>query len=287
MGYQPGEGAPVVPLRLVMDVCATPEAIRENIAATLRRPYQGFMDLVESRKGEVAICGFGPSLVNTCERIKQDVIACNGAHDYLISRGIVPTFGMFFDADRVIADFITPHPDVCYLIASRCHPAVFEKLRGYKVVVWHCKGDACIDEMLGEAELMEPMVHGGSAGVTRAMFVGHAMGYRTFHIHGADSSYDGETTHVKKSLVEEELLSVWVKTDDGNGLWFKTTPQLAAQVEDWKTLAPQLDQIGARFVVHGHGLLPHIAGVLGYTVVGDQPQTLEEQHDGNGGIRPE
>lgn len=270
-----------------MDVCATPEAIRENIAATLRRPYQGFMELVESREGEIAICGFGPSLVNTCERITQDVMACNGAHDYLISRGIVPTFGMFFDADRVIADFITPHPDVCYLVASRCHPAVFEKLQGYKVIVWHCKGDACIDGMLAEANRMEPMVHGGSAAVTRALFLVQVLGYSTIHIHGADSSYEGETTHVKKSLVREEPLSVFVHTDDGTGKWFKTTPQLAAQVEDWKLLAPQLDLLGARYVVHGHGLLPHIAGVLGYEVRGDETQLLEDDNDGDGGFRPE
>lgn len=258
----------VVPLHLVAEICATPEAIRANIAETLGKSYTRFNEYIESRSGVVSVCGFGPSLARTYKQLEGDVVACNGAHDWLIERGVIPTFGMFYDADPIIADFITPHPEVTYLIASRCHPKVFEKVRGYKVVVWHVEGDKCLHDMLAERRCDEPMVRGGSGAVVRSIVLMHAIGYREIHIHGGDSSYEGEFTHVKKSLVEEKFLEVCTKTPEGEiARRFKTTPQLALQVEDWKMLAPPMSQhLETRFVVHGDGLLPHIARAMGYEV---------------------
>lgn len=261
LGYQTEADAPVVPLKLVMEICETPENVCRNIQATLGREYVRFNEYLDSQSGTVSICGFGPSFAETYKNLEGDVIACNGAHDYLISHGIVPKFAMFYDAAECIADFIVPHSGVIYLIGSRCHESVFKKLEGFRVVVWHVKGDQCVDELLAKADLMEPMIHGGSAAVTRAMFVAHALGYRELHLHGADSSYTGEFTHVKKSIVHEDSLDIFAI-----GKWFKSTPWMAGQVEDLKLLGPQLQSIGAKLIVHGTGLFQHVAKAMGIEV---------------------
>lgn len=271
VGYRPGPEAPVVPLILKMEVCETPENVRRNLAASMARPYVRFNEWLDRESGACSIVGSGPSLKRTWRDLVGDVIACNGALGFLLERGIVPKYAMFFDAAEIVARFARRHEDVTYLVASRCHPAVFEALAGLRVVTWHVKGDEPIDEMLGEANRMEPMIHGGSAAVTRTMLLAHAMGYREQHWFGADSSCDDDgETHAGGSLVEEKPLRVMVARQ-----WFDTTPWLAGQVEDFKILAPELRNWGSRIVVHGTGLLPHVAGVMGFEVIGDNPQPLE------------
>ena len=127
--------------------------------------------------------------------------------------------------------------------------------------MWHAGGDVDLEPLLYEYSRMEPMMGGGTAGVTRAMVVVTTMGYQTLKLFGADSSYEGEFTHVKKSVVPEKHLTVWC-----DGREFKSTSWLANQVEDFKTLAPLMKEQGVKFEIYGDGLLPHVARINGYAV---------------------
>lgn len=251
-----------------MECCETEENLERNISATLNRPYVRFNEYVDSQKGRVNICGFGPSLTTTYQTMVGDVIACNGAHDWLIEKGVIPKWCLLMDAAPVMTKLVTPHPDVTYLVASRCHQSLFDHLKGHKVIVWHCAGDLKAMDLLESKGRMEPLVNGGTATVTRGMVLAVAMGYEELHLYGADSSYEGDFTHVKKSVVEEKELMVFV-----NHRWFKTTPWMCGQVEDIKVLCPPLIEGGARFVFHGDGLLPFVARTLGYEV----HQPLDEE----------
>ena len=262
LGFQEQDDAPIVPLVIEYECCEVPENVRRNIRSTLKTEYQPFNSLLsDSNDREISICGFGPSLKDTYQSISGDVWACNGAHNWLIERGIIPKFGMFWDAADLVSKFVTPHKDVTYLVASRCNRSVFEALEGHTVYVWHAKGDECLEELLIESNRMEPMLCGGSAAVTRAMVVAMTMGYRKINLFGADSSYT-EQTHVEKSLVEEKPLRVRCL-----GEWFSSTPWLAGQVEDFKELAPTMKLQGADLTVYGSGLLPRVADNMGFKVV--------------------
>lgn len=261
LGYRPGEEAPLVPLSLNMECCETEGNLSRNIARTLGMPYRRVNELLESQSGRINVCGFGPSLKKTFTRIEGDVLACNGAHDWLIEQGIIPKWAMFMDASPVMTKLVKPHKEVTYLVASRCHQDLFDLLDDYKVVVWHCAGDRDVLGMLEERGRKEPVVNGGTAGVTRGMVMARALGYTQAHLFGCDSSYEGEFTHVRKSVVDEKELSVWV-----DGRWFKTVPWMCGQVEDIKVLCPPLTELGMKFVFHGNGLLQYIAGTLGYEV---------------------
>lgn len=260
-GQKWGAPGPLMPLQLSIEACETDENIAKNIRRVLERPYKPFNEwMVNPHDREVSICGFGPSLKRTYKQLRGDVWACNGAHDWLIEQGVIPKFAMFWDPIADVSKFVNPHPDVIYMVASRCHPSVFQALEGFNYYVWHCAGDACVDGLLCEYRKAEPMLPGGTAAVTRAMVVVTTMGYRKINIFGGDSSMEGEDTHVRKSIVPENALEFWC-----DGKKFMSTAWLAGQVEDFKLLAPSLREQGNTIEFYGGGLLPHVARIHGFT----------------------
>jgi hypothetical protein len=167
---------------------------------------------------------------------------------------------MLWDANPIMVDVIKkPHPDVQYLVASRCHPGVFDKLKGYNVLVWHALGGEDVEKYLIERKLHEPMLAGGSSGATRALFLAGAMGYTTeMHLFGVCDAGDGKTTHVMGSLAKQNFIDIRVC-----GKWWKLAPWMAMQAADFKVLSPILKSLGIKLFVHGKGFLPYTATFLG------------------------
>lgn len=272
-GREWGAPAPLAPLILHYDVCVLPDDIERNIRQSMKRAYKPFNLLLSHETDrELSIVGFGPSIENTWKELRGDVWACNGAHNWLIEKGVIPKFGFFWDAAEVVAKFVNPHPDVTYLVASRCHEEVFKKLEGFDVYVWHAMGDPNIEDILIEHKRMEPMLGHGTAAVTASLMLAPSMGYRKVSLFGADSSFVGEHTHAKESVVTETKLEIWVA-----GEKFKSTSWLAGQVEDFKKLAPLLRDAGVSIELHGGGLLQKVAAINGFTVHKPNAATCEDK----------
>jgi hypothetical protein len=54
-----------------------------------------------------------------------------------------PTYWAACDPQPLVADFLTAHPEqTVYLVASKCHPSVFERLQGHEVILWHVADSA-------------------------------------------------------------------------------------------------------------------------------------------------
>lgn len=281
LGYHPegGDRPPLLPLLLSMECCASQGEMNGNVKATIDRGYVRLNEYLDKFSGTVSICGSGPSLADTCTALEGDVIAINNSLSYLLGRGIVPKFAMFWDAAEVVAKFAIPHPDITYLVGARCHPSVFARLEGCKQIVWHAGGDYNIADFLVEHNINEPMINGGSAGVTRCMYLAFALGYRNFHLHGADSSYSDEgKTHVNESVVPEKDFRVWVGNHQGNRQ-FRTTPEWCGQVEEIKLIYPWFSQIlGVSVKAHGEGLFPYIVRIMQHNeaIAMKQSQLLEK-----------
>lgn len=246
----------MTPLHFITECCSSREDIHANVAATVKRGYEGLTDYLNGTNREMSIVGAGASLADTYDDLRGHVMAVNSALGFLLDRGVTPQLAMFWDASPLICEFTIPHADVIYLVASRCHPYVFERLKACRVVVWFADGDE-IGPWLRERGINEPMIKGGSAGVTRAMFLAFALGYRELHVYGADSSYSGAKTHIQGSIVPEERMRVWLDPE-GAGPAFDTTPWLAVQAKEHAAIVPMFSQLGASIDVHGDGLLPHV-----------------------------
>ena len=261
-----------VGLRIEVSLANTDEDIDRNIEYALTRKVIGFQDLVGKSEGAVSVVGSGPSLKDTWHRIEDeggDIIACNAAGQFLLERGIVPKYVFFFDADPLMLEFITPHPDITYLVASRCPPKAFDMLEGCKVVMWHAMGDNHIMDILVKHSRMEPLISGGTAAITRGMVLAEPMGYRTIHLWGCDSSFKDGETHIRQSTTVEKRMPIMC----GDRI-FECAPWMAQQANDFKILAPALrDLYGVKIVVHGDGLIPHIAKLEGYDVDGEARST--------------
>ena len=240
----------------------TVEEISANIESALQRDYIPFNALIGTKSGAVAIVGSGPSLKKNWRKLKRfkgDIIACNSACKFLLEKGITPQYMMCFYADRLMLAFMQSHPEITYLLASRCPPEAFDLVKDHKIVCWHAAGDDRLEELLVKYNREEPMVLGGSAAVTRTLYVAITMGYKTVHMYGVDSSYIGMDTHITQSRTEERRLPVRV-----NDKVFITAPWMSQQAEDFKILVPLMQKINnTEIVVHGTGLIPYIAQVMG------------------------
>ena len=233
-----------VRLALCMSSCITSEEMHTNFHATLDRGFTPINDSIGAYSGSCSIVGAGPTIKETHKELVGDVIAINSAIGYLLDEGIVPKFGLLWDGTEVLEKLVRPHPDITYLVASRCHPKVFEKLKDCKVIVWHAGGDHNIIEVMGRPEVVEklkipqPLILGGSAGVTRTLYVATVLGYEDIHIFGADSNYSGNETHVAGSVVPEKdcMVALGDNSEGAPSLWFRTTPEWCAQVNEYRSI---------------------------------------------------
>lgn len=262
-----GKTLPLVPIGLDMCSCATEEEMHENFYATLDRGYDPINEYLYKQQGKVCLVGAGPSIETTLDEMEGDICAINSAIGFLLDHGKVPKWAMLWDASPLVANFAVPHPEVTYLVASRCHQSVFERLKDCKVIVWHAAGDHDIIKVMNKPEVIakqkveEPLIPGGSAGITRGIFVMTALGYTEVHIFGADSSYSSlGNTHVRGSLVPEKDMMIAIGNSPPQ--WFRTTPEWAAQVEEYKAIYVMSTQQGIKLEVHGEGMLPTMHRLL-------------------------
>ena len=252
-----------LPLEIGHGLANTHEDISRNIQSALDRNLPRYIDLVGKEKGTVSIVGSGPSLKRNWQQLHGDIIACNAAYQFLLGKGIVPKYMMCFDADPLMLEFITPHPDVVFLIASRCPPKAFDLLKDCNVICWHAAGDQDIERLLQEAgRFDDPMVIGGTSATTRGMLIAQTLGYTDVHMWGADASFEKGETHIRQSTTNEKRMFVNMA-----GRVFETAPWMTQQVRDFEQLAPALrDLYGVKITVHGDGLLPQAAASMGFSV---------------------
>lgn len=239
-----GEIPSPVRLSLCMTSCITSSELHSNFYATLERGFTPINEHLGAYSGTCSVVGSGPTIRETHKELVGDVLAINSAISYLLDMGIVPKFGVLWDGTEVIEKFARPHPGITYLVASRCHPKVFERLKGCKVVVWHAGGDHDILDVMQDQEVAtrmgipQPLICGGSAGVTRTIYVASVLGYTDVHLFGADSCYSGDDTHVRGSVVPEKdiLVSLGDNSEGAPAIWFRTTPEWCAQVNEYRSI---------------------------------------------------
>lgn len=171
------------------------QRMRENM-----RRQVGRLTPQPARPGTLAIVGYGPSLRASWPEIStQHVCTTSGAHDFLIARGITPTWHVEFDPRPHKAEMLNrPLLDTTYCLASTCNKNLFDKLTFHKVLLWHAMGSEPSEDC--EAVCQEEsddgiLLVGGSNAGLRALSVGYTLGFRRFDLFGLDCSYadDGAT----------------------------------------------------------------------------------------------
>ena len=184
---------PVESVETKVKYAATPEEHQANVQAAVALGYPS-LARGEITTEPVAIACSGPSLRRTMRELKQfdKILTCSGAHRYLLEHGIVPTWHMEGDPRAHKAVFVKrPHRRVQYLIASSCHPKMFEMLKGYNVKIWHTLQNADHLRSLDHYPPGHWVLTGGTNVGMRALVVARVMGYTNLHVFGMDCSAEG------------------------------------------------------------------------------------------------
>lgn len=229
----------------------------EQIKSALRRPNLGRLQPMAAVRSEpCAIVGYGPSLRDTWKQIRKFkwVFSCSGAHRFLIDRGIIPNWHVAVDPlpEFTVKLIGEPHPKVEYLIASTCHPDVFDHLANSKVTLWHILAQD------GESERILPKgewhVTGGCDVGLRSMTLAAMLGFRDLHIFGIDGSApDTNARHAAQHPNSQQA----VCTTNYRGRVFQTTP---AMLEAARQVFNELDQMPTvKATFYGDALIQSMA----------------------------
>jgi hypothetical protein len=238
------------------------QSIIDNVKAASRRNIPWLSQDMCNFSGECAIVAGGESLKNYIEEIRNlpkdtMIFSCNGTHDYLVERGIRPDFFTMLDA-RALNDFAkTPQKDCIYMLASQVHKKMFERLKDYQLILWHTEHEAFPKKYVEQRALQRKqgqyftIAGKGSIGLT-TICLAHTMGFRSFRLYGYDSSFSEyqhaykQTQNEKDKILHHEL----------NGVIYKTTPNLMAQIGTYLNLLPLLED--CKVAVRSDGLIKAI-----------------------------
>lgn len=205
----------------------------------------------------IAIVGSGTSVKSCLGELRDliaagaQVVAVKRAHEWLLDMDIVPDFAVHCDAQESTAKiFARPQNNTTYLIASHCHPSIWEHLAAYNVAVFHCRIKHDDDDWNPAL----PRVSGGPTTGERAIVLMYILGARNVHLFGFDSTVrDDRVFRIDKAdavtAVDkvENVVEVQVA-----GELFLTTADLHAQIKHIPTTLKPLH--GIKITTHGKGL---------------------------------
>lgn len=245
-----------LPLKITGKCVAEDETLFANMDAAIARGYPQVKEAQSAKTGAILLVASAPSVKGQLELIKKmkaagsPIVAIKGAHDWLIDNGVMPDYALAIDPQEHRIAFYKPQPSVHYMIASQCHPAMFDNLDGYQVTLWHPyvkKGQDRPKNCM--------LIGGGTTSGLRAISLFYVLGYRQFELFGFDSCNDGDLLRVNGEGLKEgdKLIEVNIEPQ---GETFYCNTAMALQAEHFQTYYDYLPD--ATFNGHGRGLIQAI-----------------------------
>lgn len=196
------------------------------------------------KRTAINIIASGPSALLAPFR-SAPTLSLNNSLKLFADRDTEPTYWAACDPQELVASFIPDEPpkNTTYLVASKCHPSVFDKLKDRKVLVWHV--DDCGKDQL-EGRIAIPT----AVSITLcALNLSRLLGYADMNVWGWDGCYiDGKDHAVLQP--HDPTNDVTVTFPDERT--FNTTHTWAAEAQD---AVNQMQVAGYRVNVHGNGMI--------------------------------
>lgn len=213
-----------------------------NIQHALGLRLPELRDFEYARREPLTILANGPS-ARQYKGNGKHVLALNGALRFCDAERIVPDFWAACDPQSIVTDFLHCAPyDTTYLVASKCHPSVFERLQDRNVVLWHVWERAT-------AHLFEDRISVPAAqSITGTAFeLATHLGYRAFKTWGWDACYMDGQSHAAPQFNAGEDRAVEIVRPDRTSV-YQTTTTWAMEAQD---IMPRL--VGFPYPIHIHG----------------------------------
>lgn len=248
---------PLRAVEFVHGLNAPREQFVSNIAANMARKLPSLQV-----KRAMLVAG-GPSAADNIDEIRRlygegwDLFTLNGAHDWLVSLGLIPDFCVAMDACEVVDKFINNPQTQCeYFFASQCHPKLFDRLAGaYNVTIWHAALDAEAHQAIEAADPNATILaHANTVGL-HSLAILYTLGFKKVRVYGMDSSHRPSGDHAYDNSQQHAREEVEFFVGDKK---FLATGTFAAQAEAFARFWPQYFKLGMRIEVIGDGLLPEL-----------------------------
>lgn len=260
----------VHPVDLSKGGCNTPDdVIMAQVAQNIRRGLPQVFPHLPQPTTAILVCG-GPSLASTEKDLARAVwaggkiFAANGAYQWCIDRNLKPSVAVMLDAREFNSRFLAePVEDCRYLLASQCHPAIFDICADRDTLIWHaCTAGEVEHEMLKEYyfDRVHPVTSGTTIGI-RAISLIRMLGFTSIEVFGLDSCWldDAHHAYEQNENARDPRIAVWLrpKDRDDKASRFECAPWMMKQAEDFLSLVRERgDQF--QLNVHGPGLIATI-----------------------------
>lgn len=232
-------------------------AFIDNIKANIRNH-----DVESLRVRRALLVAGGPSAADHLVEIKRlkaagwELFTVNGAHDWLISKGIFPNACVVMESQEVVDTFIrNPQRDCTYYLASQVNPKLFTRLvrGGYKVVMFHAQLDDEATEIVESLD-PEPTIFAGAPTVgLHSLGVIYTLGTKKVNVYGLDSSHRPDADHAYDNSQQSPIIPMEFIF---KGERFISTGTWASQADRFAKMWPMYFKLGMRIEVFGDGLLP-------------------------------
>jgi hypothetical protein len=254
--WNPGATAPLIlPVHVICNT--SDDDLHRNIKANSARPRQMLRRWVKTEPAHdhvAVLVGSGPSLADTLDEVRAHaqagavIFAMNGAATYLHDRGITADYQVMIDPREETKQLVGVAKD--HLIASQCHPAIFDALPHARLYHLQIEG---IDDDLPTYEEAFALVGGAASVGNTSTVLAYVLGFRTLHLYGYDSSHRSAQSHAFHQRMndgEPNCVVVW------NGKEYRTSLTMKLQAEKAQETLSALTTAGCTIHVHGSGLLP-------------------------------
>lgn len=224
---------------------------------------------LEPHEGVCAIVGAAPTIGKYIKEIKEIqkgefniVASLNGAHNYLVNNEIFPNIHVIFEIDLKAIEESLGGPlnhKTFYYICSHCDQHIFDQVRDYNKVLWHCFDEPPeYQKFIGKHFPGEFMVGGGHVTFFRTINIAVLLGYRNFEFFGCDGSYEGPSSHYEgyHSYSGEMNMDVIAGAEGLPFKKFRTNPSLSFMTHEFLRFC-EVNQ-GLKIKVHGNGLMRYL-----------------------------
>lgn len=243
----------LVPLKIEAKCVATKPTLLKNIVSSMERDMPEAVPTLLNHDGQVVLVGSGVTVKNYVENIRahqknrQPIVAIKGAYDWLMEEGIVPDACVMVDPQANQTRYFKHlNKHTKFLIASQCHPKLFDHFDGYNAIRWHCFANCGEQEALSKFPGKHVLVTGGTTSGLRAICLTFMLGFQKYHLYGFDSC---SNTGVCGNVSKEKMIPVYVNDENGKPREFMTTPAMAKQAEEF----PFLFNLLPGFICHIYG----------------------------------
>ncbi len=228
---------------------ATDETCLAQIASSLKRGIPEALSRLS-----LTVIANGPSARNVdLKSIKGHTLALNGAINLFLEQGVTPTYWAACDPQECVADMLpdSPPKNITYLVASKCHPRVFEKLKGCYVQLWHVKDHAAEDKA---------RVVLASSITICATWLMHRLGFTDFEFYGWDGCFMDGRHHASGNAdwgAPPLHINYGGVIDNGEvigGRTFATTRTWAAEGEGAVQFFQLAEYFDINVKIHGDGM---------------------------------